>query len=84
MQMRLESTKVAMVWLPLSVIGYAWVCQERVHVAAMCVMLFLAGFLSMYVTFVSHFLLVSSAIDGSTPARWHILLMQTLVAHQQQ
>ncbi|KAG1723841.1 vacuolar DHA amino acid exporter [Suillus paluster] len=48
-EMRLESTKVAMVWLPLSVIGYAWVCQERVNVAAVCVMLFLAGFLSIWV-----------------------------------
>ncbi|KAG2127146.1 MFS general substrate transporter [Suillus bovinus] len=33
-EMRLESTKVAMAGLPLSVIGYAWVCQERVNVAA--------------------------------------------------
>jgi hypothetical protein len=49
MQMRLESTKIAMLWLPLSVIGYAWVCQEQVNIAAVCVMLFLAGFLSMYV-----------------------------------
>lgn len=48
-EMRLESTKVAMAWLPLSVIGYAWVCQERVNVAAMCVMLFLAGFLSIWI-----------------------------------
>lgn len=48
-EMRLESTKVAMVGLPLSVIGYAWVCQERVNVAAMCVMLFLAGFLSIWI-----------------------------------
>ncbi|KAG2090388.1 MFS general substrate transporter [Suillus discolor] len=48
-EMRLESTKVAMVWLPLSVIGYAWVCQERANVAAMCVMLFLAGFLSIWI-----------------------------------
>ncbi|KAG1821347.1 major facilitator superfamily domain-containing protein [Suillus variegatus] len=48
-EMRLESTKVAMVWLPLSVIGYGWVCQERVNVAAICVMLFLAGFLSIWI-----------------------------------
>ncbi|KAG2064490.1 MFS general substrate transporter [Suillus decipiens] len=47
-EMRLESTKVVMLWLPLSVIGYAWVCQERVHVAAVCVMVFLAGFLSIW------------------------------------
>lgn len=48
-EMRLESTKVAMLWLPLSVIGYAWVCQERVNVAAVCVMLFLAGFTSIWI-----------------------------------
>jgi MFS family permease len=48
-EMRLESTKIAMLWSPLSVIGYAWVCQERVHVAAVCVMLFLAGFLSVWI-----------------------------------
>ncbi|KAG0702538.1 vacuolar DHA amino acid exporter [Suillus ampliporus] len=46
-EMRLESTKVAMLWLPLSVLGYAWVCQEHVNIAAVCVMLFLTGFLSM-------------------------------------
>jgi|SRR6267154_254781 len=56
--MRLESTKIAMVWLPLSVIGYAWVCQERVNVAAVCVMLFLIGFSSMYVHSVLHCLLL--------------------------
>ncbi|KAG2351531.1 vacuolar DHA amino acid exporter [Suillus spraguei] len=44
-EMRLESTKIAMLWSPLSVLGYAWVCQERVNIAAVCVMLFLAGFL---------------------------------------
>lgn len=48
-EMRLESTKIAMLWSPLSVIGYAWVCQERVNVAAVCVMLFLAGFLSVWI-----------------------------------
>ncbi|KAG6330364.1 hypothetical protein ID866_8721 [Astraeus odoratus] len=48
-EMRLESTKIAMWWLPPSVIGYAWVCQERVHVAAICVMLFLSGFFSIWI-----------------------------------
>ncbi|KAF9230559.1 vacuolar DHA amino acid exporter [Melanogaster broomeanus] len=43
-EMRLESTKIAMWFLPPSLVGYAWVCQERVNVAAICVMLFLAGF----------------------------------------
>ncbi|KAG2055451.1 MFS general substrate transporter [Suillus hirtellus] len=48
-EMRLESTKIAMLWSPLSVIGYAWVCQERIHVAAVCVMLFFTGFLSVWI-----------------------------------
>ncbi|KAG2144555.1 vacuolar DHA amino acid exporter [Suillus clintonianus] len=48
-EMRLESTKIAMLWLPLSVIGYAWVCQEQVHIAAVCVILFLAGLLSVWI-----------------------------------
>jgi dolichol kinase len=38
-----------MIWFPISLIGYAWVCQERVNVVAVSVMLFLTGFFSMYV-----------------------------------
>ncbi|KIK98548.1 hypothetical protein PAXRUDRAFT_823776 [Paxillus rubicundulus Ve08.2h10] len=48
-EMRLESTKIAMWWLPLSVVGYAWVLQERVHISAICVMLFFAGFFSIWI-----------------------------------
>ncbi|KAF9234682.1 MFS general substrate transporter [Melanogaster broomeanus] len=48
-RMRLESTKIAMWFLPPSLVGYAWVCQERVNVAAICVMLFLAGFFSIWI-----------------------------------
>ncbi|KAI6041444.1 vacuolar DHA amino acid exporter [Pisolithus marmoratus] len=48
-EMRLESTKIAMWGLPPAVIAYAWVCQERVHIAGMCAMLFLTGFLSIWI-----------------------------------
>ncbi|KAF9235667.1 MFS general substrate transporter [Melanogaster broomeanus] len=48
-EMRLESTKIAMWFLPPSIVGYAWVCQERVNVAAICVMLFLAGFFLIWI-----------------------------------
>ncbi|KAH7885145.1 vacuolar DHA amino acid exporter [Phlebopus sp. FC_14] len=48
-EMRLESTKIAMWWFPPAVVGYGWVCQERVHISAMCVMLFLAGFFSIWI-----------------------------------
>jgi hypothetical protein len=47
--MRLESSKLAMLWLPLSVIGYAWVSEKHVNVAVICIMLVLIGFTSMYV-----------------------------------
>ncbi|KAI6046702.1 vacuolar DHA amino acid exporter [Pisolithus marmoratus] len=48
-EMRLESTKIAMWGLPPAVIGYAWVCQEHVDIAAMCAMLFLTGFFSIWI-----------------------------------
>ncbi|KAF7968295.1 hypothetical protein HWV62_31041 [Athelia sp. TMB] len=48
-EMRLRSTVGAMWFLPPAVVGYAWVCQQRVHVAAVCVMLFLAGFFSLWI-----------------------------------
>ena len=45
-QMRLRSTVWFMIFLPPSVIAYGWVCEQHVNVAAICVMLFLAGFFS--------------------------------------
>ncbi|TDL23222.1 MFS general substrate transporter [Rickenella mellea] len=48
-EMRLESAKYAMPFLPLSCVAYAWLCQEKVHVAAVCVSLFLAGFFTIWI-----------------------------------
>ncbi|KAH9046681.1 major facilitator superfamily domain-containing protein [Lactarius hengduanensis] len=48
-EMRLESTKPAMVFLPLSVVAYAWLAQERVHVASLCTALFFIGFFSVWI-----------------------------------
>ncbi|KII91323.1 hypothetical protein PLICRDRAFT_105812 [Plicaturopsis crispa FD-325 SS-3] len=47
-EMRLQSAIVVMWFLPPSIVGYAWTCQEHVHVSAICVMLFLAGFCSLW------------------------------------
>lgn len=47
--MRLESSKLAMLWLPPSVIGYGWMCDKHLNVAVICVMLVLVGFTSMCV-----------------------------------
>ncbi|KAH0832263.1 MFS general substrate transporter [Lanmaoa asiatica] len=48
-EMRLESTKLTMWWFPPTVIGYAWVCQQHVHISAICVMLFLSGLFSIWI-----------------------------------
>jgi len=48
-EVRLQSTLVAMPWLPLSALGYAWVCQTHQPIAVICVMLFIAGFSSLWV-----------------------------------
>ncbi|KAG1876793.1 MFS general substrate transporter [Suillus tomentosus] len=47
-EMRLESSKLAMLWLPPSVVGYAWVCEKHVNVAVICIMLVLIGFTSIW------------------------------------
>ncbi|KAG1869014.1 vacuolar DHA amino acid exporter [Suillus subalutaceus] len=47
-EMRLESSKLAMLWLPPSVIGYGWMCDRHLNVAAVCVMLVLVGFTSIW------------------------------------
>ncbi|KAG2109874.1 major facilitator superfamily domain-containing protein [Suillus discolor] len=45
-EMRLESSKLVMPLVPLSVIGYAWVCEKHVNIVVICVMLVLIGFTS--------------------------------------
>ncbi|KAG2109883.1 vacuolar DHA amino acid exporter [Suillus discolor] len=47
-EMRLESSKLAMLWLPPSVVAYAWVCEKHVNVAVICIMLGLIGFTSIW------------------------------------
>ncbi|KAG1760780.1 major facilitator superfamily domain-containing protein [Suillus occidentalis] len=48
-EMRLEGSKLAMLWLPPFVVGYAWVCEKHVHVAVICIMLVLIGFSSIWI-----------------------------------
>lgn len=45
--MRLDSIKYILCLLPGVVAAYGWLSKENVHVAALCVTLFFAGFLSM-------------------------------------
>ncbi|KZW03371.1 MFS general substrate transporter [Exidia glandulosa HHB12029] len=46
---RLESTLIIMWLLPPSVVLYAWFAQEHLHIAALCVALFLAGLSSIWI-----------------------------------
>ncbi|KAA1473813.1 MFS general substrate transporter [Dentipellis sp. KUC8613] len=48
-EMRLESTKLAMPFFPLSAIAYGWFAEKHVHIAAVCVALFFAGFFSIWI-----------------------------------
>ncbi|KAJ6520628.1 major facilitator superfamily domain-containing protein [Mycena vulgaris] len=48
-EMRLKSTAWGLCLLPFSVLALGWVSQQRVHVSAMCVFLFLCGFCALWV-----------------------------------
>lgn len=67
-EMRLESTKVAMWWLPPVVVGYAWVCQKHVHIAAVCTMLFFGGFFSIWIYSSTLAYIVDSNLGRSSSA----------------
>ncbi|KAK7014199.1 vacuolar DHA amino acid exporter [Favolaschia claudopus] len=43
-EMRLRSTKYAFILIPPCILTFGWLSDQRVHVAALCVFLFLAGF----------------------------------------
>ena len=45
--MRLESTKLAMPFLPAAMLAYAWMADKKVHVAGLVVTLFFLGLSSM-------------------------------------
>jgi len=85
-EMRLESTKPAMLFTPITCIAYAWLCQEKVHVAAVCVALFFAGFFIMlasinyhgYSSLTDH----SATSAGCIQALWRISSTRTQVALQ--
>ncbi|KAF9502098.1 vacuolar DHA amino acid exporter [Pleurotus eryngii] len=48
-EMRLKSTLLGLVLLPPSIIGFGWVSHQHLHISAICVMLFLNGFFSIWI-----------------------------------
>ncbi|KIK51636.1 hypothetical protein GYMLUDRAFT_50454 [Collybiopsis luxurians FD-317 M1] len=67
-EMRLRSTLHSLVLLPLFVAGYAWVFEERLHVAVVCVMLFFCGFFAYVVYACTLTYIVDSNIGRSGSA----------------
>ncbi|KAG2343081.1 MFS general substrate transporter [Suillus weaverae] len=67
-EMRLESSKLAMLWLPPFVVGYGWVCEKHVHVAVICIMLVLIGFSSIWMYTSTLAYLVDANPGRSCPA----------------
>ncbi|KAG6826635.1 hypothetical protein H0H92_015052 [Tricholoma furcatifolium] len=47
-EMRLKSATYSAFLLPAFVLAFGWICEQRLHVAAICVMLFFCGFLSIW------------------------------------
>ncbi|KAG6919645.1 hypothetical protein DXG01_003509 [Tephrocybe rancida] len=47
-EMRLKNAVYSSALLPPFVLAFGWVCEQRVHVAAICVMLFFCGFFSIW------------------------------------
>jgi len=48
-EMRLESTKLAMPFLPASILAYAWAADKHVHIAGLVVTLFFVGLSSIWI-----------------------------------
>jgi hypothetical protein len=65
--MRLKSTKLAIWFFAPAVAGYAWICEQHVHVSAICVTLFIASFFTMFVLC----MLINLAMFNLNPSvRW--------------
>ncbi|GAB1520834.1 hypothetical protein RhiTH_003922 [Rhizoctonia solani] len=48
-EMRLQSTKPALIFLPFFVIAYAWMCEKHVNIAGPVVVLFFSGFCAIWI-----------------------------------
>ncbi|KAE9397721.1 MFS general substrate transporter [Gymnopus androsaceus JB14] len=67
-EMRLRSTVHGLVLFPLCVAGFAWVLQERLHIAGVCVMLFACGFVACVVYASSLAYIIDSNVGRSGSA----------------
>ncbi|THU95076.1 MFS general substrate transporter, partial [Dendrothele bispora CBS 962.96] len=67
-EIRLKSTFHGLIVFPLCIIGYGWVIQERLHIAAVCAMLFACGFFAIFVYTSTIAYIVDSNLGRSSTA----------------
>ncbi|KAI0078221.1 MFS general substrate transporter [Panus rudis PR-1116 ss-1] len=69
-EMRLESTKYSMLFLPPVAAAYGWCAEKHVHVAALCVFLFFTGFfaISMYASTLAYIVDANTGRSSSAVA----------------
>ncbi|EFI27249.1 hypothetical protein CC1G_15077 [Coprinopsis cinerea okayama7 len=48
-EMRLYSTVPGLILLPPFTVGFGWLCEKHAHVSALCVFLFMCGFMAVWV-----------------------------------
>ncbi|EJD50730.1 MFS general substrate transporter [Auricularia subglabra TFB-10046 SS5] len=65
---RLDGAMIVMWMLPPSVVLYAWFAQEHIHVAAVCVALFFAGFSSIWIYTATLAYIVDANVGRSSAA----------------
>ncbi|KAL9715585.1 hypothetical protein Ac2012v2_000027 [Leucoagaricus gongylophorus] len=62
-EMRLKAPVIGIFLLPPSIIGFGWACEQHAHVAVLCVLLFLAGFCTIW-TYASTLAYIVDANNG--------------------
>ncbi|KAF8887456.1 major facilitator superfamily domain-containing protein [Gymnopilus junonius] len=67
-EMRLKSTRLGIFFLPPFVLGYGWLCREKVHISAICIFLFLGGFFSIWMYAITLAYIVDSNTGRSSTA----------------
>ncbi|PPQ66472.1 hypothetical protein CVT24_007046 [Panaeolus cyanescens] len=46
---RLRSILIGALFLPPCIVGFGWICESHVHVSALCIFLFVAGFCALWI-----------------------------------
>ncbi|KAF5362918.1 hypothetical protein D9758_007097 [Tetrapyrgos nigripes] len=67
-EMRLQGTLLGLFMMPLCIVAYGWIIQQRLHIAAVCVILLACGFFVIFVYTSTLAYLVDSNVGRSSTA----------------